>query len=257
MSSKNGRDAFRGVEVHTLDLIFESLTSEQWAKLLKAPLAHAVADGNTHLAKRLVGAGGEFEDALLHEAVRGGHRGTVSDMLEGGASIDTTDADGSTPLHVAAESGETEMVQLFLAKGSDKNAFGKFNSTPLYLAAGEGHLAAVQALLAAGADASLPCGQFEEFRVLHAAAEKGHIDVLRAVIEHGAVVDAIDFEKETALHTAAWHNAIEAIHVLVEAGATNIEAPNAFDDQPLHLACEEVSRQPLLYLLEHGADVNA
>ena len=41
---------------------------------------------------------------LLHIAARGGHEGTVSVLLEGGAKVDSIDADGLTALEIAEES---------------------------------------------------------------------------------------------------------------------------------------------------------
>lgn len=46
-----------------LDLIFEVLASEQWAEMLRAPLDHAAATGNSGLALRIVEAGAEIGDA--------------------------------------------------------------------------------------------------------------------------------------------------------------------------------------------------
>lgn len=40
-----GREALRGMAEETLDLIAEMLTSQQWAKMLKAPLGRAAAKG--------------------------------------------------------------------------------------------------------------------------------------------------------------------------------------------------------------------
>lgn len=53
----------------------------------------------------------------------------------------------------------------------------------------------------------------------------GHIEILKAIIEHGADVDAVNIQQATALHLASLENNAEAINVLATSGA-NIEAWN-------------------------------
>lgn len=56
-ATTNGRDALRGAEAPTLDLVFEVLTSEQLAELLQARLVFAAVDEyNKDLAQMLVRA---------------------------------------------------------------------------------------------------------------------------------------------------------------------------------------------------------
>ena len=139
----------------TLDLIFEALSPEQWAKWLKAPQERAAAMGNRELAQKLVGAGAEIGDAL-YEAVRGGHGEIVNALLESGASTVAKNGDGDTPLHIAVDQGQTEIVQQqLLLKGADKDGFDDRRRTPLYLAALKGRLDVVLALLAADVGVSL------------------------------------------------------------------------------------------------------
>jgi ankyrin repeat protein len=51
-----------------------------------------------------VDAGNNYGDTPLHDATLEleGHEDAVSALLAGGASVDTFDKDGSTPLHYAA-----------------------------------------------------------------------------------------------------------------------------------------------------------
>ena len=256
MDNRDGREALRGAEKETFDLVSEILTSEEWAEWLKAPLERAAAQCNRCLARRLVGAGAKIGDAL-HAAVRGGHGEIVDDLLENGASVAAVDVSGAerTPLHVAAREGNAEMVQLLLLRGADRNALDNADWTPLYTAAYFGHVAAVQSLLAGGADAHLrytPCNT----PVVHVAAQEDHTEVLRVVIEHGVDVDARDRDQSTALHFAAAMNRVGAIDLLVQAGA-NIGATTVYGETPLHCAARQVRVQASLALVNHGADVNA
>lgn len=67
----------------------------------------------SRLTQKLIGAGAKIGEAL-HEAVKGGHRDVVDDLLESGASATTKDKSsyGYTPLHFAARGGTWQMVQL-------------------------------------------------------------------------------------------------------------------------------------------------
>ena len=57
--------------------------------------------------------------------------------------------------------------------------------------------------------------------VLHLAASLGHVNVLGALLSHGAVVDARDGEGWTALHMAADRGHVEAVRRLHAAGGVS------------------------------------
>ena len=82
--------------MQTVDLIFEALTSEQWAELLKAPLEQAAAVGERYLTRKLLHAGANIGDAL-HEAIRGGYGNIVKCLLANGAAVLAKNTDGDTP----------------------------------------------------------------------------------------------------------------------------------------------------------------
>ena len=127
------------------------------------------------------------------------------------------------------------------------------------------------------------------FAPIHAAARKGHVDVLRLLLEHGADVDSQTVHKQTPLHWAAWAAEVDVGQYLLDCGA-DINAQNKFHETPLYLAARDgrvgftrmllergaridvphgQGKTPLHYavewgriqtarlLLEHGADVNA
>ena len=246
MPNNTGRDALRGAEGETIDLIFENSSSEQWADLLKGPLERAVGQGNRDLAQKLARAGAEI-GTTLHAAVRGGHGQIANDLLENGAPLNGRGLTGETPLSAAATRGNTSMVQFLLLKGADKDVMDNDGRSPLYLSAAADQHDAALALIAAGADVRRP---------MHMAAKRGHVGVLRALIEHGADVNADDPHVGTALRQAATFNQFEAIDVLVEAGA-NIEARDDDGATPLHFAIDNRCCEAAVALLKHGADVNA
>ena len=72
MVNQDEREALRGAEEETFDILAEVLTLEQWAELLRAPLERAAKTGNRGLAQKLVDAGAEIGNGL-HDAIWGGH----------------------------------------------------------------------------------------------------------------------------------------------------------------------------------------
>lgn len=140
-----------------------------------------------------------------------------------------------------------ETMRAVIENEVDVDAFDSKEWTPLCSEAYWGHLATVQALLAAGADVSLRFPQLKD-PVKHVAAEKGKVEMVRAVIQNGADVNA---NQCTALYRAAWFNKAEAIDVLVAAGA-NIEAPNRFGLTPLYRAAYNLSHDGVLVNAQDG-----
>ncbi|CAM9730030.1 unnamed protein product [Ectocarpus sp. 8 AP-2014] len=118
-----------------------------------------------------------------------------------------------------------------------------------------GHLTSARAFMSAGADVNVRCGLLKR-TVLSLAAEKGHVDILRALVKHGADVTAVDNDRDTALHVAAQFNRAEVIDALVDMG-TNIEASNRIGCTPLHLACHMLRDQAVVALSKRGANINA
>lgn len=72
-------------------------------------------------------------------------------------------------------------------------------------------------LFVAGANVNLRCGP-NKAPVRIVAAQQGHVEMLRVLIEHGADVEIGNISYFTALHAAAHFNKTEAIDAFVEAG---------------------------------------
>jgi len=60
--------------------------------------------------------------APLHSAVAGDHYAIAAKLIEAGANVNATQADGFTPLMGAAQNGNADMVQLLLEHGADAQA---------------------------------------------------------------------------------------------------------------------------------------
>ncbi|MFZ1863668.1 MAG: ankyrin repeat domain-containing protein [Polyangiales bacterium] len=92
----------------------------------------------------------------------------VDYLLKQGASVESTDRLGRTPLHFAVFSGQDEVVERLLAASAAVNARDSLGSTPLMYACSKNQNKIVQALLDRGADPSL------RDKLGRTAEERGH-----------------------------------------------------------------------------------
>lgn len=91
------------------------------------------------------------------------------------------------------------------------------------------------------------------------AAWNGRLDCVQLLINHGAGLDHIDLENESALGKACKAGHGECAKVLLEAGASP-NTGNCYRVQPIHYASQQQHYTAiglLDVLLEHGADINA
>ena len=75
--------------------------------------------------------GGKLMAAPLHYATVHGHTPVVERLLDKGADVGLTDANGETPLHDAATFGRVDAAGMLLAHEADVNALTPEEETPL------------------------------------------------------------------------------------------------------------------------------
>ncbi len=100
--------------------------------------------------------------------------------------ITSASADEKTEqLHAAAKSGDASLVEQLLAGGADVDAPSKYKATALSFAAQHGHLEVVKVLL--DHDATIDVNDtFYNLTPLYWAAAKGHTSITEALIDAGA-----------------------------------------------------------------------
>lgn len=121
----------------------------------------------------------------------------------------------------AAKKGDVVAVkQLLKLAPSLSNARDKDGSTPLHCACWKGHVEVVRVLLDAGADINAK-NQNDHYgdTALHAAAHGNQKDVVEILIKRGANVNSKNKIGRTPLGETEWHNASAAAKLLKEAGA--------------------------------------
>jgi ankyrin repeat protein len=86
------------------------------------------------------------------------------------------------------------------------------------------------------------------------ASKKGHVDVVRVLLEGGAILDKADSIRSTALHYAASYGHLDVCTLLLDRNAT-VDPVNWWKDTPLHCAARNGHLSVVMLLVEKGADV--
>jgi uncharacterized protein len=108
-------------------------------------------------------------------------------LVKGRSEGEWIDRGGSTPLLLAARSGDIESVGLLLGAGADPNDTTPDGYTPLLMAAHSRHGKLAEMLLERGAN---PNACAVGFTALHVAVLEGDLDLVKALLAHGADVNA-------------------------------------------------------------------
>ena len=152
----------------------------------------------------------------------------------------------------AIREGDLEEVRRALGSGAKVNILDEYQLLPLFEAAGAGHADIVEELLASRADpkSTLPGGD----TALINAAWNRNVAVAKALLEHGASVNAANVQGETPL-IMALHNGSDGtmVQLLLSAGA-DPNAKTAHGMTPLIAAAMAGDDIAAEALLKAGAD---
>ena len=117
-------------------------------------------------------------------------------------------------------------------------------------ASGRGHLDVVRLLLENGADVN--AADISGNTALMRASENGHTDVVRLLLEKGVDVNAVYNHGETALMRASAWGHLDAVRLLLEKGA-DVNAVNDYGETALMLASREGHLDVVKLLETYGA----
>ncbi|KAJ8360404.1 hypothetical protein SKAU_G00169290 [Synaphobranchus kaupii] len=156
-----------------------------------------------------------------------------------GPSVNCADSTGYTPLHHAALNGQSEVVQVLLRNEALTNIADQKGCSPLHLAAWRGDQCIVQLLIHQGpSHPKLNEQNNDNDTPLHCAAQYGHAEVVRLLLEELADPTTRNNRMETPLDLAALYGRLEVTHT------------------PLHLAARNGHLSVVEVLLDAGMDIN-
>jgi len=119
-------------------------------------------------------------------------------------------------MHDAAYQGDHETLIYLIDQGTDVNAV-RTEKTPLHVACRRGHLDIVRTLIEHGADVN--AGDTFGSPPIEIASQKEHLEIMAMLIHNQADVNARDHFHNTPLHAAVTAGHINAVKMLIECGA--------------------------------------
>ena len=179
-------------------------------------LMAAAAKGRFEIVELLINAGADVNakgaggiTALMRAATEGQVE-IVATLLDAGADVLEVGVDGATAQTLAERNGHTEVAELL------REALQQELDDALFEAASSGEARNVRDLLLAGADAD---AERDGVTALMAAAAAGHANVVSALVQAGAGVEATGEAGMTALMKAAEDCQTKVVRILLRAGA--------------------------------------
>ncbi|KAK3089890.1 hypothetical protein FSP39_007395 [Pinctada imbricata] len=232
----------------------------------------------------------ENGDTALHIACRRRDLDLTKMLVEMGTYVDAQNEDGQTSLHIAAWEGDEALVKYLYQMKANPNLNDKWTnarrpiaartkdgSTLMHIASQCGHPETALTFLKKGVPLHMP-NKVKKKRVfpsfirqdsvyvlfqsgaicLHAAATKGHTNVVRALLTKGASVDAKTKDGFTALHLAVEFGKPQVVQTLLGYGAQVEFKGGEAAETPLHIAARTKEGEKCAeMLLKSGANVNA
>uniref|UniRef100_A0A8C0IDB1 Ankyrin repeat and sterile alpha motif domain containing 1A n=1 Tax=Bubo bubo TaxID=30461 RepID=A0A8C0IDB1_BUBBB len=207
----------------------------------------------------------------LHHAALNGHKDVVEVLLRNDALTNVADCKGCYPLHLAAWKGDADIVKLLIHQGpshtkvNEQNAleikelkkYGPFDpyinaKTALHCAAQYGHTEVVKVLLEELTDPTMRNNKFET--PLDLAALYGRLEVVKMLLNAHPNLLSCNTKKHTPLHLAARNGHKTVVHVLLDAGMdSNYQTEKG---SALHEAALFGKTDVVQILLAAGIDVN-
>lgn len=216
-------------------------------------IAHMLVDHGAPLHN--VDRGGK---TILMRAAQVGNASIIARILQRASDapgLDLIDQDGFTAFAYACVAGHADVAKLLLKAGASPTIADDDDITPLMLASMNGH-ADVVAFLAAltSPDPGINYRDYRGMTALAKACFRGHVNVVKTLLGHGASPTISDKQHVTPLMKACDNNYPEVVAALLDATTANINAVSKRHETALYYASKEEAVECVEILLERNAD---
>ena len=198
--------------------------------------------------------------SLLHFASSTRNIGLIETLIQRYRLDPITDLDacGSTPLHIAAICGQQEVVNLLIIKyNCPVDIRNEGNETPLHLACYKGHLNVVKTLVEHGADLSVR--NWQKTPLVQIATIGGHKNVIKALTnQFGCNLNDTGFQGVNVLHVACKFGHVELAKILITEFGLDPMCVDDDEHTPLHYAALDGHLSIVrMLVLQHNTNLNA
>ena len=174
------------------------------------------------------------------------------ELLNSGSSRDLEairESEEDVPKHNEMDSPSVASEDIAIGRSSAKSGI----RSTLHDAARKGDLSTCKCLIkSTGADVNARDADKEQ--PLHVAAESGHVEVCKYLIENGADGLSEGSLKRQPIHYAARKGHVSVCEYLIKSTGANVNARDSLEMQPLHVAAQSGHVEVCKYLIENGAD---
>ncbi|XP_059571218.1 histone-lysine N-methyltransferase EHMT2 [Alligator mississippiensis] len=160
-------------------------------------------------------------------------------------------------LGLAPGLGREQLEKALVVQESERRKKLRFHPRQLYLSVKQGELQKVVLMLLDNLDPNFQTDQQSKRTPLHAAAQKGFLEICHVLLQAGANINAVDKTRRTPLMEAVANNHVEAARYMVRRGGC-VYSKEEDGSTCLHHAAKNGNLEMVDLLLSTGqVDVNA
>ncbi|XP_064594563.1 ankyrin repeat, PH and SEC7 domain containing protein secG-like [Liolophura sinensis] len=171
--------------------------------------------------------------------------------VDGAIALHIAAAKGATPMFYAAQEGHLECLRCLVHRGSgDISVSTNEGTTLLHIAALRGHVNILDYILLKLGNEALHVQSRDGSSLLHFAAGNGNDDVIRHLIKNPAfpeVLDLVDVNDSTPAHDAAEGGHVDCLKLLLDAGL-ELFTQDKEGETPYSLALRSTNPRCILFV---------
>ncbi|MFA5675068.1 MAG: ankyrin repeat domain-containing protein [Christensenellales bacterium] len=191
---------------------------------------------------------------LIHQATICNNVEAIKLLLNLCVNVDIYDKKGFSALKYACYMDHVEAAELLM-----KYKLSLTWYEPMMLAASMDCCKTLRCLIGLGGDVNGYASDKEGYSLIHWAAQEGHIDVIKLLVEHGANPDLLDDSGHTPLYKSASEGHTDIVEYLLTCGV-DIEGrleKELNSTTPIMIACGWNKSKVVEVLIKNGANIEA